>query len=315
MVELKEKTLTLIKTKHADQAEKDWRRPGQLPPQGPPTYPGTVARNVQAESTKAVDRSAVASTPSRGEPRPPLGALSSVGGSAAEERLANGQVSPGKLETVNHFVRVIGENCHKALEALLNIGRACARADKVLSGDEKRELLGQLNMNAPTFSKWVKIGNDARLRAETLQEQLPPRQTILYSIACLTEADFRAALSQRIIRPDMRRDDLKRWLASRQPRSQAVSSSETISVAQGRPEQPKLEGQPAMESAAPRRLTDPVERLEPVEDLDAIPDFLSRRSLSGDERCALDDLEAAWKAATELVRERFMMAHRLSLLR
>jgi hypothetical protein len=315
MVDLKEKTLTLIKTKHTDHAQKDWRRPEPLPPQGPPTYPGTVARNVQAEWAKAAARSAVATTPSRGEPRPPLGVLGSVVGSATEERLANGPVSPGKLETVSDFVRVIGENCHKALEALLNIGRACARADKVLSGDEKRELLGQLNMNAPTFSKWLKIGNDARLWAETLQEQLPPRQTILYSIACLAEADFRAALSQGIIRPDMTRGGLKKWLDSRKPRSQAVPSSETISVEQANLEPPKLEGQPAMESAAPRGLTDPAGRVEPVEDLDAIPDFLSRRSLSGDEQCALDDLEAAWKAATELVRERFTMAHRLSLLR
>ena len=113
---------------------------------------------------------------------------------------------------VASYAAHIGDSWRRAAHGMMEVALLCAEASKRLSVTEKRELIRQLPFKEAAFSKFVQIGNDARLHALHAQGLLPPHYTIAYPLTRLTDEQLKSAVSQRVIHPDMTRAGLQGWL-------------------------------------------------------------------------------------------------------
>jgi hypothetical protein len=208
-------------------------------------------------------------------------------------------VSPGKSERVLEYAGKIREHGRNAVDAVLAIAQLCAAANESLSALEKEELLKELALSASSFSKFVKIADDSRLKGTEIQQKLPLGWTVLYELALLKSDDFDDANAEGIIHPEMTRATLKKWLGSRQ----ALAATSTVRG-------PETAVATSVLGASEKNPISPEHR-EPsaVQNLDNIPPFLDRRSLSPEEERELDAIETAYNAACQLVQERFWTIH------
>lgn len=130
------------------------------------------------------------------------------------------QVSPGEtLKEVSDHMRELTARIKKSVLSLtadiLEVAQLCAEADESLNTEEKKQFIGLLPFSRPTFSKFVKIGNDHRLRESPLLELLPQNHTLLYPIAQLDNDELDAAVDEGVIYPKMKRADLLQWTSER----------------------------------------------------------------------------------------------------
>jgi len=102
----------------------------------------------------------------------------------APVRLSNG-CSPVNKQRSNSLPCRSNASWHKSTESTFELAKHCAATNKELSAAAKKALMARLPFDRVTFSKLVKIGNDARL--PRLMHQLPPSFSSLYEIAGFDE--------------------------------------------------------------------------------------------------------------------------------
>jgi len=89
-------------------------------------------------------------------------------------------------------------------DACMSVVKACqvlAEANKNLSADDFKKLCSELKIEKRDSERLVRIGNDQRLKAEQVQEQLPNTWTVLDRISSLEDDQFAKALKQGVINP------------------------------------------------------------------------------------------------------------------
>ncbi len=121
-------------------------------------------------------------------------------GSLAEAAELGRQIRASEQKTVAHFL----ETAH-----LCELGFHKYRTRGL------PVLLREAEMSKPRFMKYVAIAHDTRLRQ--IENLLPPSFSTIHLICQLTDEQFDEAIKAEIIRPDVRRDDIK---ALREPEGQ-----------------------------------------------------------------------------------------------
>jgi hypothetical protein len=246
----------------------------------------------------------------------------------------NGDLSQGKIsdpDAITKYADAIGDHRRRGVDAFLEIGRLCAEADERLDPAPQAELQAKLPFSAATFSKFKKIGLDARLRKPEVQVLLPAAYTTLYSIACLkNEEDLSAAITDKIINPDMKRGELEKWWKEREaarqlkadaPDDSTGSPADPVSDAAGNnvngTAEPSVSGEaPAPTVEAPLLVPPaPSEQMPTAGDVTTASPSLAPTgdenitsdvfSLSADDQADLDVLNTTWDRASDLVREQF----------
>ena len=101
------------------------------------------------------------------------GGVSDVNGNA-EPPASIGTISPGKFDlrevlSVAKYISEISGNWQQGVDAFMNIARLCAEANGQLTTAQKSELTSCLPFGEATFSKFVQIGTDTRLKAPEVQ--------------------------------------------------------------------------------------------------------------------------------------------------
>jgi hypothetical protein len=144
---------------------------------------------------------------------------------AVEHFDTNGKVSPEKTPDLNdndvkvtsvaQYANSIGECWYRGLTAMMEVARLCANASKRLTAAKKSELITKLPFGQVTFSKLVHIGTDTRLHTPDVRRLLPPHYTTIYAVTLLEDHELKAAITERVISPEMKRAGLQRWLNSR----------------------------------------------------------------------------------------------------
>ena len=247
-----------------------------------------------------------------------------------------GDFSPGKnhhdlpdggTSSVADFVAAIQINWQRGVDAFMSVARLCAEASARLTAVQKRELIQALPFGDTAFSKFVQIGTDTRLYAPDIQRLLPPHYTTTYAVTLLTDEELKRAIAEKVIYPDMKRNQLQRWLnrhrekigagpSSKEGDSDSAVASAPIAPTQdgvesgalptvsddNRDNQEQLavvqEDAPAPEAVA----TAPAGPLTPPSE--EIPAFLDRRPLSPEDQRLFDAIMAAWNSASTVVRDR-----------
>jgi hypothetical protein len=133
------------------------------------------------------------------------------------------EISPGKnlygrdVEefSVQGYSYAIIRDWKRLADASTQIARQCADAAERLTTAEKAELIATLPFEEATFSKFVRIWNDSRLRKPEVQRLLPPHYTTIYEITLLKDVELDRAIAEKIIVPDMTRGALLKWRRSR----------------------------------------------------------------------------------------------------
>jgi hypothetical protein len=120
------------------------------------------------------------------------------------------EISPGKnidrpdIEefSVQGYSYAIIRDWKRLADASMQIARQCADADERLTTAEKAELIATLPFEEATFSKFVRIWNDSRLRKPEVQRVLPPHYTTIYEITLLKDTELDRAMAERVISAD-----------------------------------------------------------------------------------------------------------------
>ena len=234
-------------------------------------------------------------------------------------------VRDGEVSSVADYATAIQINWQRSVDALLSTARLCAEAGARLTTAQKLELIQVLPFGQTTFSKFVQIGTDTRLNAPDIKRLLPPHYTMLYAVTSLTDEELKQSIAEKVIHPDMKRDDVQKWRNSRQrlassPKesesdtavaSPAIASTQDAVESDALPstmrddnrDQQQLAAAP--EEAAPEAAaTAPAGQLTPQPSDEAIPAFLDRRPLSPEDQCEFDVIMAAYNIASPVVRER-----------
>jgi hypothetical protein len=113
------------------------------------------------------------------------------------------------------YVARINASWRKTADGVLETARLCAQAQDGLRSKDRAKLIKQLDFNAATFSKLVKIGSREQLQDESVKSLLPPSYSIVYEVAKLDDAELQSAIADKIINPGMTRSELNAWIGKR----------------------------------------------------------------------------------------------------
>jgi hypothetical protein len=251
----------------------------------------------------------------------------------------DGRISPGKEPSLTDFEQPSVANYsdritrawYKSVESYFDTAAYCADAAVQLTPDERVELISTLPFGDVTFSKFIRIGNKARSLAPEVRRHLPARYTIIYAITFLSDEELSLAIAAKIIRPDMKREDLEQWLAShRAPATPNASIADSHAdntnggrhgAVAGNNEAPHDKAQPtgaqldpvlglftADGKITPQESSHALVASPPIAPaaVEGIPSFLDRNLPSDEDRRVFDHLKAIWLAASEMVRMKFI---------
>jgi hypothetical protein len=101
------------------------------------------------------------------------------------------------------------------LGPIMETATACLEAETQLDPAQKQALLKDLPFRPPSFSKYVRIGQDGRLHDPNIRNKLPPKFTVLYLLSQLSQDDFAAVVQDGILRCGLRRSELEQWIKVR----------------------------------------------------------------------------------------------------
>jgi hypothetical protein len=242
--------------------------------------------------------------------------------------------SQGKFsdpDAITKYADAISSNWQRGVEAFLEIARLCADAEERLDPAQQAELKAKLPFGPATFSKFRQIGLDARLRKPEVQVLLPAAYTTIYTIACLNDEDLNVAITEKIINPDVKREQLEKWRRERQeapqlkadvpvdaaaspanPASDAVDNYVTGNVAEsggpGEASAPTVEAPLASSEVMPGGTDNSTSASPSVapQDDENLPSVSDVHPLSPNDQQAFDDLVHAWHSASKGVQERFV---------
>jgi hypothetical protein len=301
-----------------------------------------ITRGNLGHGANKIARGAIASTGVRGDSAAPTSnartpQMHATAVVPMDTARANGNLSQREKsdpDAVVRFVDAISGNWRRGVEAFLEIARLCAEAEERLDPAQQAELKAKLPFGATTFSKFRQIGLDARLRKPEVQLLLPAAYTTIYAITCLkNDEDLSAAITEKIINPDMKREKLEKWWKEREaarqreadaPDDAAASPANPVSVAAGNNvtgvAEPSVPGEapvptveaPLLVSPAPSEpmaaaaadVTTPSPPVAPMGG-ENITSVLDAPSLSADDQAVLVLLNETWDRASDLVRAQF----------
>lgn len=103
----------------------------------------------------------------------------------------------------------------RGVPSILDTGRACCQADKALNPVQKKQLLKSLPFSKSTFSKYVGIGATTWLYDPEVQNQLPPKFSVIYLLSQLEKDDFNSFSDEGLLSPRLKRTDVERWTKRR----------------------------------------------------------------------------------------------------
>ena len=239
-------------------------------------------------------------------------------------------------DAVAKYVDAIGGNWQRGVEAFLEIGRLCAEAEDRLDPAQQAELKAKLPFGATTFSKFRQIGLDARLRKPEVQLLLPAAYTTIYAVTCLkNDEDLSAAITEKIINPEMKREKFEKWWKEREearqrkadvpdaaavspanPASDAVDNNVTGNVTEsdgpGEAPVPTVEAPQPLTAASSEVMpggTDNSTSASPSvapQDDENLPSVSDVHPPSSNDQQAFNDLVHAWHSASKGVQERFV---------
>ena len=131
------------------------------------------------------------------------------------------------VTVITQYEKKITAAWHKTTESILEVANYIFEADEAL-GDQFRELRQTLEdkgvLSRSTISKLLSIGRDRKLYAKDSIKILPPSYASLYEFTQLTEKEFEAAKSQKLIHSEMQQKDAK---ALRNPQPHAAKTQLT----------------------------------------------------------------------------------------
>ena len=255
---------------------------------------------------------------------------------SAERPTSTGEISHGKNEldlqsgeipSVACYASEIRVNWQRGVETFMNVARLCADANTRLSEAKKQELMTSLPFGQATFSKFAKFGADTRLTPE-IQRLLPPRYTTMYAVSLLTNEEFDQAIVEKIIHPDLKREELEKWRREQKKSGEEARSSEqaanapTITASEVvENDDPPLpaQPQPALQSEPPTTETN-TRSPEAVPSVvgevasppiallgdENAPSAVDDGPLSEDEQRAFDKLISDWNVTPKRAQDRFV---------
>jgi hypothetical protein len=104
---------------------------------------------------------------------------------------------------------------YKQVDSIIEICKICAEANARLKSSEKKHLYSLLPFGRPTFAKLAGVGADARLQSPDILPFLPSSISTMYELAKLDDNDLLAAKKATVVRPDLTRQELMRWINTR----------------------------------------------------------------------------------------------------
>jgi hypothetical protein len=116
--------------------------------------------------------------------------------------------------TIEEYAALIKGEWHESFYTIMRVAKLCAEADACLTRGERLVLLKMLPFDRTRFEKLAKIGSDRRLADANVQSILPPHHSILYELANLNDAEFNAAVEQKVIHPKATRKEIVAWRKS-----------------------------------------------------------------------------------------------------
>jgi hypothetical protein len=233
------------------------------------------------------------------------------------------------IAVADYYVANIAAFWERGVEAVMAIARLCAEAsaDDRLTPTQKRELIvepliAKLRFGKSAFSKYVQIGNDERLCAPEVLTLLPPHYTTVYEVTLLQEDEFKLAIAENVIRPDVERGEVEKWRKAHRaaaskdssgPTGAAdvetasnevvpVSASEEVQSPTATFDQDSGIHHEAITDAAVENLESPA--IAPVQEGDGTS-FAGQLELSSEDQQAFDALIDLWDSASNVVRQRF----------
>ena len=111
------------------------------------------------------------------------------------------------------IAQVITENWRKSVQGILKVAQECAKAKNKLSQVQKQQLYELLPFGESMFSKLATIGDDPRLLKH--QDLLPLSISTIYEAKKLPDDQFEAAIKEGVLKPDVKREDFKLWVNSK----------------------------------------------------------------------------------------------------
>lgn len=129
------------------------------------------------------------------------------------------------VNTVEEFACRIPAALRKSIEGIMEVAALCARAERILTLDQRKALRTKLKMDAGYFSKMSSIANNAYLNTRANWDRLPASYTTLYVLSGMSPERLET-ISPRL-RPDMQRKDAEK-LADKKGRSPAAGAARTL---------------------------------------------------------------------------------------
>lgn len=111
--------------------------------------------------------------------------------------------------TVTEYAERISTNWHNTTASIMKVAADCYSAKIKLSSSEKRDLIELLPFGEAMFSKLASIGGDKKLNDNLTL--LPPSISSLDLIRKFTPEAFEAAKTEKVLRPDVTRDEIEDW--------------------------------------------------------------------------------------------------------
>jgi len=191
-------------------------------------------------------------------------------------------VATNEATLVEEFASKIKASTVRSVQEILKRGDYCVQAKKRLTAKGYGALLKKLPFGASDFSKYVRIGNDQRLRTNI--KHLPPSFSTIYLVSGLSNKQLNVGIEAGIISAKATREDIERF------RDKAATSKPTAT--------PAGKSRPGAPAKAPDKQTRTGRKVADEDDFFDLPeedeDEASEKAKEAD--TIYKGLVAAWKA-------------------
>lgn len=104
------------------------------------------------------------------------------------------------------------------MQGLLNVAKACAKADREFDVLQKTRLYTRLPFDRTAFSKLAAIGKNLALLNERVQKRLPANWTTIYLLRNLTAEEIDQAIRDKALAPASKRSEISAWVSEHSSR-------------------------------------------------------------------------------------------------
>ena len=112
------------------------------------------------------------------------------------------------VKTVGQFTTSILGAWHKSVDGIIEAGELWDIAKRRLGREELKELKRNTKFSDPTISMLTRIAKDTRFTDPKYRAVLPSSYGTLYALTHLSDAEFKSAFNDGVLRPDLERDEV-----------------------------------------------------------------------------------------------------------